>query len=69
MESKHEYRVYTTREAAKILGAGFSTVTRWCRVLGIPHHGNGYLIDHEALEQLRANIRAHPGRPANETPE
>ena len=54
---------YTTAEAAQILGVVRRTVTRHCRIVGIPKHGRDWLIDDDGLRRLRESIVGVVGNP------
>jgi len=55
--------IYTTTEAARLLGVARPTVTLHCRKLGLPKHGPAWLIDDAGLERLRASIVGVRGNP------
>jgi len=55
---------YTTTAAARLLGVARRTIIKHAARIGLPKHGQAYLIDAAGLEELRRSIsEARTGRP------
>ena len=55
--------VYSTPQAAAMLGIARRTVLKWCALLDVPKFGNAYLISEADLKRIRKRAQNKPGRP------
>lgn len=56
--------LYTVADAARMLGAATSTITKHARRLGIARRGRDYVFTDADIDALRCSLAASkPGRP------
>ena len=53
----------TTHDLAHETGNGHSTITRWCRELGIVKRGRDYHLTASDVARVKARMRRDRGRP------
>ncbi len=56
-------KLYTTRQAAGILGNHIRTVQGWCELFGYRKTGRDWILTEDQLDRIRSRIRSAPGRP------
>ena len=55
--------MYTTSQAASIIGCATRSVCRWCDALGYHRLGRDYILSEEQLADVKSHVQSRRGRP------